>query len=82
MAEHLLVRFLLHLLLSSCIHSSPGNCNGRFVTPHFLQLLDRTRHAAVIAAISGGEGSGLLALLLHRAAASLTGAPACWLGNE
>lgn len=37
------------------------------------QLLDRTRHASVIAAISGGEGSGLLALMIHRAVASLTG---------
>ncbi|KAI7840917.1 hypothetical protein COHA_005349 [Chlorella ohadii] len=38
-----------------------------------VQLLDRTRHGSVIAAISGGEGSGLLALLIHRAVASLTG---------
>jgi E3 ubiquitin-protein ligase HUWE1 len=38
-----------------------------------VQLLDRARHGAVVAAISGGEGSGLLALLIHRAVASLTG---------
>lgn len=38
-----------------------------------VQLLDRSRHGAVIAAIAGGEQSGLLALLIHRAVASLTG---------
>lgn len=37
------------------------------------QLLDRARHTTVIAAIAGGEQSGLLALLIHRAVASLTG---------
>ena len=38
-----------------------------------VQLLDRSRHAAVLAGIAGGEQSGLLALLLHRSVASLTG---------
>ncbi|KAI3425184.1 hypothetical protein D9Q98_008953 [Chlorella vulgaris] len=38
-----------------------------------VQLLDRSRHSAVIAALSGGEQSGLLSLLIHGAVASLTG---------
>jgi E3 ubiquitin-protein ligase HUWE1 len=38
-----------------------------------VQLLDRSRHTAVIAAISAGGQSGLLSVLMHRAVASLGG---------
>lgn len=40
-----------------------------------IQLMDRSRHPAVVAAVASGGQSGLLAALLHRAVASL-GAPA------
>lgn len=41
-----------------------------------VQLLDRTHHTAVIAAISSGGQSGLLSMLMHRSILSVAGAAA------
>ena len=50
----------------------PGELQTLALRALAVQLLDRQRHAAVVGAITGGEG-GLLSLLIHRAVASLTG---------
>jgi hypothetical protein len=61
---------LLHLTALPALPAHP-HLSCTLVT--CVQLLDRSRHSAVIAALSGGEQSGLLSLLIHGAVASLTG---------
>lgn len=53
-------------------HPNP-NPNPKPRPPTHPQLLDRSRHGAVVGALSGGAAAGLLALLIHRGVASLTG---------
>jgi E3 ubiquitin-protein ligase HUWE1 len=76
-AEPEFVQELVGLLLAG--GAVPEDLRTHALRVLAVQLLDRGRHTAVIAAISAGGQSGLLSMLMHRAIASLSragGAPA------